>query len=62
MKLVGFRWAVKKVNVSLVGVLKASSEINFKETTTLYDKDSFNYGQDYEKFKTIMVLKNMNLN
>lgn len=34
--------------------IKASSEINFNEIIKLYDNDSFNYGLDYEKLKTIL--------
>jgi hypothetical protein len=34
--------------------IKASSEINFDEIIKLYENDSFNYGLDYEKLKTIL--------
>ena len=34
--------------------IKASSEINFNEIIKLYENNSFNYGRDYEKLKTIL--------
>jgi hypothetical protein len=34
--------------------IKSSLEIKFDNFIIIYDKNSFNYGQDYEKFMTIM--------
>nr|WP_314898287.1 NACHT domain-containing protein [uncultured Flavobacterium sp.] len=44
----------QKVNI-IDWCIKASSEINFEGIIKLYNNNSFNYGQDYEMLKTIMV-------
>jgi hypothetical protein len=37
--------------------IKSSLEINFNEIIKLYENDSFNYGLDYEKLKTILFFQ-----